>query len=59
MIELLNAEDQMTDKFMMGIQVYKGYQQASYYEGTIVVMYSAEEGAIVSYFNKDASKKAV
>jgi len=58
-IELLNAEDQMTDKFMMGLQVYKGYQQASYFGGTIVVLYSAEEGGIISYFNKNVNKKAV
>lgn len=50
-INLLDAEDKMTDKFMLGLQVYNKYHQDSYSEGTIVVQYSMSEDKIIAYFD--------
>lgn len=50
-IDLINAEDKMTDKFMLGLQVYNKYHQDSYSEGTIVVQYSSAQKKVIAYYN--------
>jgi len=50
-IDLINAEDKMTDKFMLGLQVYNKYHQDSYSEGTIAVQYSSAQKKIIAYYN--------
>lgn len=50
-IKLIDAEDKMTDKFMLGLQVYNKYHQDSHSDGTIVVQFSSAENKIIAYYN--------
>ena len=52
-INLLDAEDKMTDKFMLGLSVYNEYHQDSYSKGTIIVQYSHAEEKIIAYFDDE------
>lgn len=50
-INLIDAGQMLTDKFMLGLQVYNKYQQDSYINGSIVVQYSQENDKIIAYFD--------
>lgn len=58
-INILDADNSLTDKLMLGVAVYNKYQEKSCYDGVISVLYSIEESGIIAFFNDNKVDSAV